>query len=305
MINFSSPERIVVGVDGSPGAARAARWAAELAGSLGANLHLLHALNLAAASSLLSRLPFEEYRQDRVKQGEAMLDETRAELLGRHPRLWISTEISPQEPALALVSSTGRATLTVIGTRGRGGFPGLRLGSVGLRLAAHSRGPIVLVPGAARTAAEPQPPAGQSAPRNEIVLGVEARESACVIGYAFDMAEALGAQVRAVHAWEPIPPYNGYYYIDPSVQATTAEELLDTALEPARQAHGAIHTSADTVCGSASAALVEAGRGARLLVLGAHRHRMPFSIGVGAVLHALLTHAPCPVAVVPLTTTET
>lgn len=295
MINFPSPERVVVGVDGSPGAARAAAWAADLAGGLGASLHLLHALNLASASSLLSRQPFEEYRQDRDKQAEALLDEVRAELIGRHPRLWIGTETSAQEPAAALVAASGPDALTVVGTRGRGGFPGLRIGSVALRLAAHSHGPVVLVP----EAAESQ---GSSAKR--IVLGVAARESSCVVGYAFDLADTLGASVRAVSAWEPIPAYNGYYYIDPSTQAATAEELLSAALEPARHAHQAVRSSTDTVCGSAAAALIEAGRGARLLVLGAHRRRMPLSLGIGPVLHAVLTHAPCPVVVVPLAARE-
>lgn len=294
MKNFPSPQRIVVGIDGSKGAARAAGWAADLAGSLGLNLHLLSALNLGGASSLLSRLPYEEYRQNRTKQAEALLDELRGDLLDRFPDLSISTEISAEEPAEALTTASGQAALTVVGTRGRGGFPGLRLGSVGLRLAAHGRGPVILVPGAGASAA------GQAAPRNEIVVGVAAREPSGVTDFAYELAETLKANLRGVHAWEPIAPYNGYYYIEPSIQAETAESLLDAALEPARRTHETVRTTADTICATPAAALVEVGRGARMLVLGAHRHRTPLSIGVGAALHAVLTHAPCPVVVVPL-----
>ncbi|HEU5426612.1 MAG TPA: universal stress protein [Actinocrinis sp.] len=295
MSTFATPERIVVGIDGSPDAAHAAAWAAEVAARRGAGLHLLHALNLTGVSSLLSRLPFEEYRKNETKHAEVMLDELRADLLRARPGLSTSTEISPDDPTETLVAATRQARLTVIGTRGRGGFPGLALGSVGLRLAAHCHGPIILVPGRQEPGS-----AAPEAPRKEIVLGVAAREPSAVIGFAFDLAREWGADVRAVHAWQLIPPYNGYYYIEPSVLATTAGELLSAALEPTRRAHGSVTCVADAVCATPATALIEKARGARLLVLGAHRHRSALSLGVGPVLHALLTHAPCPVAVVPL-----
>lgn len=301
--------RIVVGVDGSLGAVRAAAWAARLAAHRGTELQLLHAINLTGAVSLITRLPFEEYRQYRMKQAEALLDEIRAGLLGRHPDLSISAEIYTADAAEALVASTGPSVLTVVGTRGHGGFPGLRLGSAGLRLAGHCRGPVVFVPGGASADDEAAAEGASAHPapdpvRGEIVLGVAPGESPKVIEFAFDLAEELGAPLRGVHAWQPIPPYNGYYFIEPSMLATAAEELLGEALAPAEHDHPAVRTTTDAVCATPAAALVEAGRGAQLLVLGAHRRRMPLSIGVGPVLHAVLTHAPCPVVVVPLATKE-
>ena len=303
--------RVVVGIDGSRGAARAAAWAARLAAHRDAQLQLLHAIHLTGAVSLITRLPFDEYRQIRMKEAEALLDEVRADLLGRYPALSISTEIFTSDAAEALVASTGPSVLTVVGTRGRGGFPGLRLGSVGLRLCAHCRGPVVFVPG--DTSAEDgvevvgegaSADAAAGPVRGEVVLGVAPGESPEVIDFAFDLAEELGAPLRGVHAWQPIPPYNGYYYIEPSILATAAEELLGAALAPAERDHPAIRTTTDAVCATPAAALVEAGRDAQLLVLGAHRRRMPLSIGIGPVLHAVMTHTPCPVAVVPLPTRE-
>ena len=295
MSTFATPERVVVGVDGSPDAMHAAAWAAQAASRRRVGLHLLHALNLAGTASLLSRLPFEEYRQNQTKQAEALLDELRTGLLGDYPGLSISTEISPDGPVETLVAATHLAALTVVGTRGRGGFPGLALGSVGLRLAAHCHGPIVLVP-----RVDGHDSVAPGAPRDEIVLGVAAREPSAVIEFAFDAAREWDASVHAVHAWEPIAPFNGYYYIEPSVLATTAKELLAASLDPTRRARDSVACVADTVCATPAAALIDKAQGARLLVLGAHRHHMPLSIGVGSVLHAVLTHAPCPVAVVPL-----
>ena len=60
-----------------------------------------------------------------------------------------------------------------------------------------------------------------------------------------------------------------------------------------------VSVAMDATCAEPAAALIQAAHDARLLVLGAHRRRTPFSIGIGPVLHALLIHAPCPVAVVP------
>lgn len=295
MATFATLQRIVVGIDGSSGAAHAATWAAQAATHRGAGLHLLHALNLTDVSSLLSRLLVEEYRQNQTKQAESLLEALRADLLRAYPGLSISTEVSVEGPTEALVAATHQAALTVVGTRGRGGFPGLSLGSVGLHLAAHCHGPIVLVPGG-----DGRETAAADAPREEIVLGVAAREPFTVIEFAFDVAREWGTSVRAVHAWQPVPPYNGRSYVEPSVLATTAKELLGAALDPTRRAHESVACIPDAVCATPAAALIERAESARLLVLGAHRHRTPLSIGLGPVLHALLTHPPCPVAVVPL-----
>jgi len=287
-------QRIVVGIDGSAQAARAAAWAAALAARRDATLHLVHALNLIGPPSLLTRLSFETYRQHRVKDGEALLDAVRAQALVRFPRLWITTEVAESDPVQALVACSREARLVVAGTRGHDGFAGLLLGSVALRLAAHSRCPAVFVPAGFEQA--------ETGPIGEVVVGVEWGECAEMIDFAFDLAEETGASLRAVHAWEAIPAYNGYYYIDPATLQAEAQSLLGGALKVAYETHGAnVRLTADAVRSAPATALLDAARGARLLVLGAHRRRSALSVGVGPVLHALLSHPPCPVAVVPAT----
>lgn len=282
---------ITVGIDGSGDAMRAAEWAADLAERRGAGIRLVHALHLTGAASLLSRLTFEEYRRICTKDAETLLGVVSDALHERFPAVPIITEITDGAPVEELVKASGAAALTVVGTRGRGGFPGLGLGSVGLRLAAHCRGPVVLVPACRSRLAQPG--------GGEIVLGVADREPAEVVRFALDMAEQFGSNLRAVHAWQPVPPYNGHYYIDPAILRSAADSSLTAALKPARTTHTDVTVVANLACTEPTAALSQAAHNARLLVLGAHRRHSPFSIGIGPVLHALLVHAPCPVAVVP------
>jgi nucleotide-binding universal stress UspA family protein len=61
-----------------------------------------------------------------------------------------------------------------------------------------------------------------------------------------------------------------------------------------------VDVSTAAMRGNAVPMLIEAARGSRLLVIGAHRRRSPLSVGAGYVLQGLLSHSPTPVAVVPI-----
>jgi nucleotide-binding universal stress UspA family protein len=49
-------------------------------------------------------------------------------------------------PAEAILQQSADADLVVVGSRGRGGFTGLLLGSVSQQVAHHARCPVVIVP---------------------------------------------------------------------------------------------------------------------------------------------------------------
>ena len=61
-----------------------------------------------------------------------------------------------------------------------------------------------------------------------------------------------------------------------------------------------VPVSVDVVSGNAVPTLIDAARGARLLVVGAHRHHGPLSVGAGYVVQGLLAHSQTPVGVVPI-----
>jgi nucleotide-binding universal stress UspA family protein len=145
MTENDRPRRIVVGVDGSENAAKAARWAAQVAEERGMELHLAHALNFPAQIALLSAIPLEDVRAKAYAQGEDLVNAARQPLADAHPKLNITSTVSELGAAETLVELSKTADMVVAGSRGHGGFAGLLLGSTGLAVATHAHCPAVIV----------------------------------------------------------------------------------------------------------------------------------------------------------------
>ena len=135
---------VVVGVDGSPGAARALRWAASLAQDADAEVVLAHA----------AMSPRQQPRTAAGNGMEAVRAEVErwAEALSEHDVPY-RIALAEGDPRLTLLEIADRETadLLVVGSRGRGSLAGLTLGSVARELAQHSERPITIVPPTART----------------------------------------------------------------------------------------------------------------------------------------------------------
>lgn len=63
----------------------------------------------------------------------------------KHPQVPVSVRLVPSTPAHALIAASAEARLVVVGSRGRGGFRGLLLGSVARQLIHHSHSPVAVV----------------------------------------------------------------------------------------------------------------------------------------------------------------
>jgi nucleotide-binding universal stress UspA family protein len=144
----SSPDamRMVVGVDGSDSSLNALRWAAAEAELRGLPLTVLRAWTMTTAPSpegdrLGYVAPFEEW-------GRAAADETRAWVdatLGEDATLVHEVETAHGGAARSLLEFVREDDLLVLGSRGRGGFRGLLLGSVSQQVAEHAACPVIVV----------------------------------------------------------------------------------------------------------------------------------------------------------------
>jgi nucleotide-binding universal stress UspA family protein len=133
--------RIVVGADGSPDAQLALAWAVERAASRAAPLHAIRIWTEPRAPLRPADLDPAEVSRTEL----AALDEQLAGWREKYPDLPITGEVVVGNPAGVLVEASRRAQLVVIGTRGRGGFRGLVLGSVSQQLLHHAQSPVAVV----------------------------------------------------------------------------------------------------------------------------------------------------------------
>ncbi|WP_405547042.1 universal stress protein [Streptomyces phaeochromogenes] len=196
--------------------------------------------------------------------------------------------------ASALVGKGRNALALVLGSRGLGGLAGLLLGSVSLHVAAHADCPVVVVRGGVEH---------RHGRFGSVVVGVEAGKcSGTAVQFAFREAQARGCRLVAVHAWSvpvgnPGPPGLSGYALQ-ALESPPALVLAD-ALRGSAQQYQDVPVSSQVVEGSARQALLDAASSADLLVVGARRRHGRVGLQLGLVNHAVLHHAPCPIAVVP------
>ncbi|MEU9440953.1 universal stress protein [Streptomyces sp. NPDC048304] len=281
---------VLVGMDDAPDAWSALDWAAAEAERGGDALRILHAVDLGGEPTG----PDEKADPHVVQAGVAILDDAQARVAVARPGLATDVVLARGHPAGALIEAArdAGARLVVVGTRGRGGFTGLLLGSVSLRLAAHTDRPVAVVRGW-RT--------GGDALHDAVVVGVHDERDEDVVRFGLEEAERRGTTARLLHAWTPFPRTG---LMVPQVsrlddERRLHERLLDRALGPVAD-HPKAHTDTDFVIGSPAGVLVEASTRAGLVVVGRRPPRGPLGLRLGTVSHAVLHHASCPVAVVAL-----
>lgn len=137
---------IVVGVDGSKQGEAALKVAAEEASLRGANL-----LVVSVWENPTLVAPLAAYATEAVKDFyDAAVDIVRkavAEAADLQPQVPAEGKVIEGQPAGVLLKECERtnAEMLVVGSRGRGGFTSLMLGSVSQQLAHHAPCPVVIV----------------------------------------------------------------------------------------------------------------------------------------------------------------
>jgi len=149
---------VVVGIDGSAGAAAALGWAAAEARLRGSRLLIVHAWVPIYTDVLLGG-PLGGFSRvgtiDMHKAAEALLENATAELDAEGVEIECRA-VEGGAPEV-LVAAAAEAGLLVVGSRGHGGFAGLLLGSVSQQCAHHARCPVVIVHAPTPAATRPDP----------------------------------------------------------------------------------------------------------------------------------------------------
>lgn len=139
---MTTPRRIIVGIDDSPNARAALRWALDNSGP-DDEVTALNIWHTPATGGfemgMLDPAVFEEGARETLA---AVVDDVAA---GDETDRVRQVVVGGHAPSV-LIAESEEADLLVLGARGHGGFTGLLLGSVTTSVAHHASCPVVIVP---------------------------------------------------------------------------------------------------------------------------------------------------------------
>jgi nucleotide-binding universal stress UspA family protein len=289
---------VVVGIDGSPSASRAAVWAAREAVLLRRPLTLVYAYEWPADEGP-GRTAFRAnpiYREAFLGYARERIGWATERVRNAVPEVHLTAELVVGRPVTVLTERSAQAALVVLGSRGFGGVSGLLLGSVAIGLVSHAHCPVVIVREDERH------------PENEVsieagapvVVGIDGSPmSEAALAYAFGSASVHGAPLVAVHAWRldaedsRLVPYINLDTVCEEEEALAAEQLAGWA-----DKYPDVPVRRMVVNDRPSRALLQQSSGARLLVVGARGRGGMAGLLLGSTSQALIHRAACPVAVV-------
>ncbi|NNF53361.1 MAG: universal stress protein [Acidimicrobiales bacterium] len=289
-------DRIVVGADGSEFSEAAIRWAAERIPD-GGSLHVIHAFSpvkeLALAALQTDWVPLRNAAEDALNHSWTLP----ARKLGRETH----NRVLDDDPADALmyVTHEQRCRAIVVGAHGAGDRRHHLLGSVTRKLINRSPVPVIVVN---RDLAKFEQ--RQSQP---VVAGVgygKASEAAAF--WAGDFAAAVGRPLSLIHAvsHRPIYPMDSPLdmvgsYLGGNLPAKFAQSEIDSLANRIRARKPDLIVSTKIAFGSSISALLEAGSGAELVVVGDRRENAVNRKTISPRVQQLVSRSQFAVAVVP------
>jgi nucleotide-binding universal stress UspA family protein len=139
---------VVVGYDDSEPAMRAVQAAADIAMEESAELRIAHVVQVPSIDSWA----YEETAHAGTVRAHSLREHADDALASavrvakaKHPDLEVSTEVLYGDPGRAIAELGSTAGLVVVGSRGRGGFKGLLLGSVSHNVIHNAECPVMIV----------------------------------------------------------------------------------------------------------------------------------------------------------------
>lgn len=267
---------LLVGFDGSDQSRLALRWAAAVSGATRAGLTVVQAWEGGDPK-------LADEAADRVRRE---LTRTATPLLGGLPA---GTQVgfeAPRGPTVTtLLERVTPDSGLVLGSRGRGGFVGLLLGSVSRECIEHARCPVVIV------RQEP----GTLLAGSTIMVGHDGSAGGrAALEWAVALGRATGARVVAAYVWQA-----GSSEVRPGLH----ERLTADAARSIEAWAGAASPDVQALEleGEPRSALVRLAEREQpaLLVVGRRGSGGLRALRIGSVVSYLVTASPTPIAVIP------
>jgi nucleotide-binding universal stress UspA family protein len=288
-VNAGSP--VVVGVDGSPYAVNAARWAGEEARSQKRALHVVHASVWSMVSHPVPPVVPDGHRQAMLDLARRWVREAGNAARATAPGVEVVERVVVGEPAAVLIGESRHAREMVVASRGLDGPVADLLGSTTLRVAQHAGCPVVVIRNS-----------GMGDPGGPVVVGVDGSAgSDAAVEFAMEYAARCAAPLVALHTWSDvrISDWEGTVWrtLDWATVAAEQGRLLAERLAGWQDKYPDVEVRQVVARDRPVRQLIEAATGARMLVVGS-RGRGGLPGMLGATSQSLLYVAPCPLAIV-------
>ena len=274
---------VVVGIEGTDLSRDALTWAVAAAASRKGTLEIVYAIGVPYAD--MNLLYDDAIEQD----AQSLLHDERDRALSAEPDLTVTTTLSRETPGKALTEASERAALLVVGSHPYGVLERVFSGSLAYQVAAGSHCPVLIVP--------QETGAGGSG----VVVGADGSpDSVAAVALAATEADRLGQELTVVHAWRSPDLFlsgdTGRGYRDERVEEGEGVVLAESVAGlgeryPDLVVHQLLAQS------QPAQALLDAAKGARLLVVGSRGLGGVARMLLGSVSHTLVLHPPCPVLV--------
>lgn len=289
---LTPPGAVVAAIDGSHRDPAVLDWAAAEAVSVGAPLHVVHAVDLGTPLSAYGELLTSPDIVDKVEQESVRVaEEARQRVVASHPELPVTTALPTGAPAGGLLNAADGARLLVVGSARKTKAERIVLGTTSLSVVAHSPCPVVLVPDDAEISGD-----------GRVVVGIDGSEhSRLAFEYALEAATLRGKAITTVTSWN-VEVVGGVVVTEPgSPEWETVDaryrEMAESTVAVMRAAHPDIDVTVEVHHGRAADMLVEVAQGCDLLVIGSRGRGGFRGMLLGSVSQRVLSRATVPVAV--------
>ncbi len=284
--------RIVVGVDGSPGAQRALEWAVAEGHARSGSIIALLAYGYYGRPLEVQSRTAGTGPEELEAAARAVLRRSVGELSPAPAPGEIALEASDDEPVDALLDAVAADDVLVVGARGLGPVRRLLLGSVSLHCTRHATAPTVIVREAATDATASAP----------VVVGIDGSpESVTALRWAAEHARSRRLPLEVIHAWsisetEALRVDDLFHVAENRDRdRRKIEELLGRTIDAGQRADVTLRL----LDGNPVGVLLDAAERASLLVVGSRGQGGVTRLLLGSTSDACLQHASCNVAVVP------
>jgi len=306
-------QTLIIGHDGSSGATHALVVGLGLADRLGASVEIVRAFAIADSPATVTEMLGYPAAVDEMATAvrDQLIGDT-SEFVTAHPALTAQYLVRAGRPADVLCALSSAERILVVGSRGRGGFTGLLLGSVSNECLHRAEGPVLVVPEAGRRQVS-APPARPGDPADlapivtaeTIVVGHDGSpQSDHALARALELAQGLEAPVVVLRSWtiDTAPKGSvwdqGYVSSFREISATVTREL-EQGIRPLLDEYPAVSVTYHGVFGGPEEVLLRSSSTARMLVLGSRGRGGFEGLVLGSVSTKCADRANCPVLVVP------